>query len=96
MLLINDEELLYSADELDFQSKIRELIETEISPIVEDIENKSIDYREFFRKLGSSGLSGLLIPKKYGGSEKPFFTAMYFGNVYSTSRHLSIVLCTLL
>ncbi len=83
MLLINDEELLYSTDELGFQSKIRKIVKTEIFPIVEEIENKTIEYQEFFKKLGSSGLSGLLMPKKYGGSEKPFMYQLIAGEELS-------------
>ena len=51
MTVINDEELLYSADELQFRQQVRNFIETEITPITDKITNQTIDYRILFKKF---------------------------------------------
>ncbi len=83
MTLLNDEELLYSSAEIKFREKIRQWIEVEIKPQKTAIENQTIDYREFFRKLGDFGLAGLIIPTEYGGSEKPFMYQLIAGEELS-------------
>jgi alkylation response protein AidB-like acyl-CoA dehydrogenase/acyl dehydratase/putative sterol carrier protein len=83
MMLINDEDLVYNADELHFRKKVQEFVETEIQPIKDKIENQDFDYRAFFKKMGKFGLAGLLIPKKYGGSEKPFMYQLIAGEEVS-------------
>ncbi len=72
MLQINDEELLYRADELEYRAQVREFVDKEIRPIVDKIESKDYDPRELFRTMAKSKLTGLMIPKEYGGSGKPF------------------------
>ncbi|MFW9983048.1 MAG: acyl-CoA dehydrogenase family protein, partial [Candidatus Thorarchaeota archaeon] len=76
---MNDDELLYTQDELEFRQKVREWVEKEIKPLVDSITNPDFDYHSYFKKLGDFGLSGLLIPKKYGGSEKPFMYQLIAG-----------------
>ncbi|MFW9806639.1 MAG: acyl-CoA dehydrogenase family protein [Candidatus Thorarchaeota archaeon] len=83
MTQMNDETLLYTKDELEFRSKVREWVEKEIKPLVENITAPNFDYRSYFKKLGEFGLSGLLIPKKYGGSEKPFMYQLIAGEEIS-------------
>jgi alkylation response protein AidB-like acyl-CoA dehydrogenase/acyl dehydratase/putative sterol carrier protein len=80
---MNDEPLLYTKDELTFRSKVREWVDKEIKPIVDTITTPDFDYRSYFKKLGDFGLSGLLIPKKYGGSEKPFMYQLIAGEEIS-------------
>jgi alkylation response protein AidB-like acyl-CoA dehydrogenase/acyl dehydratase/putative sterol carrier protein len=81
---MNDETLLYTKDELEFRSKVRNWVEKEIRPLADTITSPDFDYRRYFAKLGSFGLSGLLIPKKYGGSEKPFMYQLIAGEEIST------------
>ncbi|MHA2433017.1 MAG: acyl-CoA dehydrogenase family protein [Candidatus Thorarchaeota archaeon] len=83
MTVINDEEMLYKADELQFRKKVRDWVEAEISPLVDLIERDDFDYRAYFKKLGDFGLSGLLVPGKYGGSEKPFMYQLIAGEEIS-------------
>jgi alkylation response protein AidB-like acyl-CoA dehydrogenase/acyl dehydratase/putative sterol carrier protein len=83
MTRMNDEELLYTKDELQFRSKVREWIEKELASIADNIVDSDFDFRGFFKKLGDYGLSGLLIPKKYGGSEKPFMYQLLAGEELS-------------
>jgi butyryl-CoA dehydrogenase len=80
---MNDDELLYTKDELDFRVKIRTWAEKEITPLVDTIASPDFDYRSYFKKLGDFGLSGLLIPKKYGGSDKPFMYQLIAGEEIS-------------
>lgn len=84
MTLINDENLLYSAEELQFRQQVRDFVDAEIKPITDKIADQTFDYREFFRKLGEFGLAGLLIPKKYGGIERPFMYQLIVGEEIST------------
>jgi alkylation response protein AidB-like acyl-CoA dehydrogenase/acyl dehydratase/putative sterol carrier protein len=84
MTRMNDETLLYTKDELEFRSKVRNWVEKEIRPLADTITSPDFDYRRYFAKLGSFGLSGLLIPKKYGGSEKPFMYQLIAGEEIST------------
>jgi len=72
MTAINDEELLYSVDELQFRQQIQAFVETNITPIADKITNQTINYRLLFKKFGESGLTNLIIPKELGGAEKPF------------------------
>ncbi|MHA1963014.1 MAG: acyl-CoA dehydrogenase family protein [Candidatus Thorarchaeota archaeon] len=83
MTQMNDDELLYTKDELDFRVKIRTWAEKEITPLVDTIASPDFDYRSYFKKLGDFGLSGLLIPKKYGGSDKPFMYQLIAGEEIS-------------
>ena len=83
MTQMNDETLLYTKDELAFRSKVHEWVDKEIKPLVDTITAPDFDYRSYFKKLGDFGLSGLLIPKKYGGSEKPFMYQLIAGEEIS-------------
>ena len=83
MTRMNDDELLYTKDELEFRLKVRDWAEKEIRPLVDTITSPDFDYRSYFKKLGDFGLSGLLIPKKYGGSEKPFMYQLIAGEEIS-------------
>ncbi|MFW9807761.1 MAG: acyl-CoA dehydrogenase family protein [Candidatus Thorarchaeota archaeon] len=83
MTQMNDDELLYTKDELEFRQKVREWAEKEIQPIVDNITQPDFDFRSYFKKLGDFGLSGLLIPKKYGGTEKPFMYQLIAGEEIS-------------
>ncbi|MFX1264943.1 MAG: acyl-CoA dehydrogenase family protein [Promethearchaeota archaeon] len=83
MTIVNDEEMLYTADELKFREKVRDWVEGEVRPLVDLIERDDFDYRTYFKKLGDFGLSGLLVPKDYGGSEKPFMYQLIAGEEIS-------------
>ena len=66
MLQINDEELLYRADELEYRAQVREFVDKEIRPIVDKIESKDYDPHELFRTMAKSKLTGLMISEEYG------------------------------
>jgi alkylation response protein AidB-like acyl-CoA dehydrogenase/acyl dehydratase/putative sterol carrier protein len=83
MIQINDDTLLYTSDELAFRKQVRAFVEQEIKPIRDQIEAREFDYRQFFKKLASAGLSGLLIPQEYGGSDKPFMYQLIAGEELS-------------
>lgn len=80
---MNDDMLLYTKDELEFRSRVREWAEKEITPLVNSITSPDFNHRRYFKKLGDFGLSGLLIPKMYGGSEKPFMYQLIAGEEIS-------------
>lgn len=83
MTLINDEELHYSAEELQFRQQVRHFVEDVVKPLKDKIADQTFDYREFFRTLGEFGFSGLLIPEKYGGSGKSFVFQLIAGEEIS-------------
>jgi alkylation response protein AidB-like acyl-CoA dehydrogenase/acyl dehydratase/putative sterol carrier protein len=83
MTVINDDEMLYSAEELRFRQKVREWVDKEIRPLEGKFREGDLDYRHFFRKMGEFGLAGLLIPKTYGGFEKPFMYQLIAGEEIS-------------
>ena len=83
MMYINDDELLYTPSEISFRRRTREFVEREIRPMKDQIELRSFDYRAFFKKLADGGFSGMLIPEKYGGSDKPFIYQLIAGEEIS-------------
>lgn len=84
MTLINDDELLYTQDELAFRQQVREFVEREIKPMKLKIEARDFNHRSFFKKLAEAGFSGLLFPEEYGGSNKPFMYQLIAGEELST------------
>ncbi|MHA1444001.1 MAG: acyl-CoA dehydrogenase family protein, partial [Candidatus Hodarchaeales archaeon] len=87
MTIINDENMLYSKDELDFREKARLFVEEVISPIANDVETNApwpeANWREFMLKIGSEGFAGLMIPREYGGSGKSLMYQMLAGEEIS-------------
>ncbi|MFX1475377.1 MAG: acyl-CoA dehydrogenase family protein, partial [Promethearchaeota archaeon] len=83
MTRINDEQFLYSRDELEFREKVRKWVSAEIVPMKEKITQGDFDHRRFFKKLGEFGLAGLLISEEYGGSDKPFMYQLIAGEEIS-------------
>lgn len=83
MTLTNDDELIYTPDELAFRAHVRAFVNREITPIVKQIEDRNFDYRGFFKKMAEAGFSGLLLPEKYGGSEKSLMYQMIAGEELS-------------
>jgi len=87
MTIINDEELLYTHDELEFKEKARQFVEEVISPIANDVETNApwpeANWRDFMLKIGSEGFAGLMIPKKYGGSGKSLMYQLIAGEEIS-------------
>ena len=51
MTQMNDENLLYTKDELAFRSKVHEWVDKEIKPLVDTITTPDFDYRSYFKKL---------------------------------------------
>ena len=83
MTVINDDELLYTLSEIQFRKQTREFVQREIQPMKDQIELRNFDHRAFFKKLADGGFSGLLIPEKYGGSNKPFMYQLIAGEEIS-------------
>ena len=87
MTLINDEDLLYTEEELAFRDVVKGFVEKEIEPIAEQVEtNAPLSenmWRDLMRKMGKNGFTGLMIPKKYGGSEKSLMYQLITGEEIS-------------
>jgi alkylation response protein AidB-like acyl-CoA dehydrogenase/acyl dehydratase/putative sterol carrier protein len=99
MTQINDDTLLYTADEVAFRKQVRDFVEREVTPMRNQIEERNFDYRLFFKKLADAGLSGLLIPEEYGGSNKSFMYQLIAGEEISVVSPSALMMfgasCTL-
>ncbi|HEX2892368.1 MAG TPA: acyl-CoA dehydrogenase family protein [Marmoricola sp.] len=63
------ERTLYDADHESFRESVKEFLDRQVQPHLEDwIEQKAIP-REFWLEAGKQGFLGLEIPEEYGGSE---------------------------
>lgn len=66
MTLINDEDLLYTKDELAFRKVVKAFIEKEIAPIAEKVEKENYFPINIIRKLGEESYTGLMVPLPHG------------------------------
>jgi len=58
---------IYESDHEDFRGSVREFLQREVVPHLEEhIENKQFG-RDFWTKAGEAGLLGLEVPEEYGG-----------------------------
>jgi long-chain-acyl-CoA dehydrogenase len=63
------ERTIYEADHESFRQSVKEFLDREVQPHLEEhLEQKSIP-REFWLEAGKQGFLGLEIPEEYGGSE---------------------------
>jgi alkylation response protein AidB-like acyl-CoA dehydrogenase len=63
------ERTIYEADHESFRQSVKEFLDRQVKPNLEDyIANKAIP-REFWLEAGKQGFLGLEIPEEYGGSE---------------------------
>jgi len=63
-------DVLFSEEELTFREKVREFVQKEIIPKVDQIERENVYPRDIIRKLGEEGFLGILHPKEYGGTNR--------------------------
>jgi acyl-CoA dehydrogenase len=59
---------IFTPDQDDFRSMVREFVEREVVPSYSQWEAAGEIPREFFGKLGALGVMGMAIPEKYGGA----------------------------
>ncbi len=87
MTLINDEDLLYTEDELAYREGAKGFVEKEIKPIAKKVETDaplSEDiWRDLMLKMGREGFTGIMIPKIYGGLEKSLMYQLIAGEEIS-------------
>jgi len=62
--------ILFSEEELEFRQQVREFVQREIVPKVDEIEKNNVFPRDIIRKLGEEGFLGILHPEEYGGSNR--------------------------
>jgi long-chain-acyl-CoA dehydrogenase len=63
------ERTIYEADHESFRQSVKEFLDRQVRPHLEEhLENKAIP-REFWLEAGKQGFLGLEIPEEYGGSE---------------------------
>lgn len=84
---MNDEELLYTEDELAFREIARDFVQRTIAPVADDVEKRAPwpeeEWRKLMGKMGKEGYTGLMIPKKYSGGGKPLLYQMIAGEEIS-------------
>jgi butyryl-CoA dehydrogenase len=87
MTTINDENLLYTQDELAFRELVREFVEKEINPIAKKVETEaplSEDiWRDLMGRMGQEGFTGIMIPTEYGGLGKSLIYQLLAGEEIS-------------
>ena len=59
---------VFTAEQEDFRSLIRDFVEREIVPAYPEWEKAGEAPRSFFRQLGELGVMGMSIPEKFGGA----------------------------
>src|SRR6478736_2382332 len=60
---------IYDEDHEAFRSSVREFLDREVVPHLEEYEHNHGLTRDFWTAAGKQGLLGLEIPEEYGGSE---------------------------
>ncbi len=87
MTIMNDEDLLYTQEELAFREKAREFVKKTITPVAKDVETRAPwpedEWRKLMGKMGEEGYTGLMIPKKYGGGGKSLLYQLIAGEEIS-------------
>ncbi len=63
----------FSADHEQFRQTIRQFLQTEAAPFIDQWEADGKIPREFWKKFGEMGYFGLSMPEQYGGSGLDFF-----------------------
>ena len=56
-----------------FRQSLKEFLEREVSPNLEDWEKDGKIPKSIWKKMGEMGFLGLSLPEKYGGSGLDFF-----------------------
>jgi citronellyl-CoA dehydrogenase len=73
-----------------FRRTVRDFVEKEIKPRVEDWEETGDVPREIFEKLGELGILGLRYEEKYGGSELDFWYTLILCEELARSRYVGV------
>jgi len=85
--LINDEQLLYTQEELEFRTIAKEFVQHEIVPIADDVEKNAPwpedKWRILLKKMGKLGFTGIMIPQKYEGLGKSLMFQLLAGEEIS-------------
>jgi alkylation response protein AidB-like acyl-CoA dehydrogenase len=63
------ERTIYEADHESFRQSVKEFLDRQVQPHLEDYLEKKAIPREFWLEAGKQGFLGLEIPEEYGGSE---------------------------
>ncbi len=61
-------DLMYTEEEEKFRSQLREFLEQELEPLVEQIEGEELSPKGFIQKLGARGYMGSMYPTEVGGT----------------------------
>ncbi|MDQ6688062.1 MAG: acyl-CoA dehydrogenase family protein, partial [Actinomycetota bacterium] len=59
---------IYEADHEAFRDSVREFLDRQVNPKLEEYQSEHAIPREFWLEAGKQGLLGLEIPEEYGGS----------------------------
>ena len=61
-------DLMYTEAEETFRLQLREMLERELRPLVEQIEAEELSPKGFIQKLGAKGYMGAIYPQEVGGT----------------------------
>ena len=68
-----------------FRETVSRFVQQEITPNVDDWEQREQIPRELFRRMGTLGLLGIEYPVKYGGAEAGFWMTVVLACLLYTS-----------
>ncbi|HEX75206.1 MAG TPA: acyl-CoA dehydrogenase [Dehalococcoidia bacterium] len=90
---------MYTEEEERYRFELREFLEQELSPLVEQIEGEELSPKGFIRKLGAKGYLGSMYPKEVGGTGRGIVydtivseEVAYISPVTDTSRSVTSVM----
>lgn len=92
-------DLMYTEEEERFRLQLREFLERELRPLVEQIEDEELSPKGFIHKLGAGGYMGSMYPQEVGGTGRGLVydaivseEVAYISPVTDTSRSVTSVM----
>src|SRR5450756_3005655 len=77
------------------RQSVREFVENEVTPYVDEWEEKEEYSMDAFRKMGELGLLGLRVPEEYGGGGTDYWSAVSYTHLRAHETRHELV-CRLL
>jgi alkylation response protein AidB-like acyl-CoA dehydrogenase len=82
--------LKYTDDHKRFRQRLREFLETEVTPYVDQWEKDHITPKEAWQKMGRAGFLCTWVPKEYGGMGGDFLYSVIAGEEMARTNHTGL------
>ena len=83
---MSDREPMFTEQHDMFRGMVRQFVDTELAPYVDEWEQEEIFPREVFKKAGDAGLLGINYDEKYGGTNLDYWFTVVRTEEYVRSR----------